>query len=375
MQIETVPIDKLNPAEYNPRRDLKPGDPDYDKLKKSILAFDMVEPLVWNKKSGNLVGGHQRLKVLKELGYTETEVSVVNLSPSKERALNLALNKISGEWDFPKLKDILEGLDTGEFDLEITGFDLGEIEDLMTQFHVPGEGLTDDDAIPEEVETVCKSGDLWQLGEYRLLCGDATKDVERLMGGENADMVFADPPYGVNFKYKSYDDISGEAYTQFCIDWFGLLSSLVKQLIITPGCYNLGMWHVSIKEPCHVGAWIKTNSMTHGRVTHFWCWEPVLFYGKFEKKRANDVFDFPIGKQPDIGDHSCPKPIVFIEDIVSSFSKKKSIIIDPFGGSGSTLIACEKLGRRCRMLEIDPHYCDVVIQRWQNYTGKEAVKI
>ena len=135
MQIETVPIDKLNPAEYNPRRDLKPGDPDYDKLKKSIIAFDMVEPLVWNKKSGNLVGGHQRLKVLKELGYTETEVSVVNLSPSKERALNLALNKISGEWDFPLLKDLLESLDTGIIDMEITGFDLGEIEDLMTQFH------------------------------------------------------------------------------------------------------------------------------------------------------------------------------------------------------------------------------------------------
>ena len=137
MQIETVPIDKLNPAEYNPRRDLKPGDPDYDKLKKSILAFDMVEPLVWNKKSGNLVGGHQRLKVLKELGYTETEVSVVNLSPSKEKALNLALNKIQGEWDYPTLKDLLQDLDTGEFDLEITGFDLGEIENLMAPVLTP----------------------------------------------------------------------------------------------------------------------------------------------------------------------------------------------------------------------------------------------
>ena len=136
MEIVTLDIDKINPAVYNPRKDLKPGDPEYDKLKKSILEFDMVEPLVWNEKTGNLVGGHQRLKILKELGIKQVEVSVVNLSEVKEKALNLALNKISGEWDFPKLKDLLEEIDTGEFDIEITGFDEMEIEDLMTQFHV-----------------------------------------------------------------------------------------------------------------------------------------------------------------------------------------------------------------------------------------------
>jgi len=139
MILEVIPLTDINPAPYNPRLDLKPGDPDYEKLKKSILEFNMVEPLVYNKKSGNLVGGHQRLKVLQELGYTEVEVSVVNLSDTKEKALNLALNKISGDWDYPLLKDLLESLDTGIIDMEITGFDLGEIEDLMTQFHVPGE--------------------------------------------------------------------------------------------------------------------------------------------------------------------------------------------------------------------------------------------
>ena len=136
MVLEVIPLTDINPAPYNPRLDLKPGDPDYEKLKKSILEFNMVEPLVYNKKSGNLVGGHQRLKVLQELGYTEVEVSVVNLSDAKEKALNLALNKISGDWDYPLLKDLLESLDTGIIDMEITGFDEIEIEGLMAQFYI-----------------------------------------------------------------------------------------------------------------------------------------------------------------------------------------------------------------------------------------------
>ena len=207
MKVISLKVNEINPSVYNPRRDLQPGDPDYEKLKKSILEFDMVEPLVWNERTDNLVGGHQRLKVLQELGVENVEVSVVDLSEVKEKALNLALNKISGEWDFPRLKDLLEELDTGNFDIEIMGFDDKEIEDLMTQFNVPEEGLTDDDEIPEQVETICKTGDLWQLGNHRLLCGDATKkeDVERLMGGEKADMTITSPPYWNQRDYSHWD--------------------------------------------------------------------------------------------------------------------------------------------------------------------------
>jgi hypothetical protein len=138
------------------------------------------------------------------MGRKEVEVSVVNLSDEKEKALNLALNKISGEWDLPRLKDLLEEINTGAFDIEITGFDDKEIEELMTQFHVAGEGLTDDDAIPEHVETICKTGDLWQLGTHRMLCGDALiiTDIEKLMGGQKAKLVWTDPPYGVNYGEK-----------------------------------------------------------------------------------------------------------------------------------------------------------------------------
>ena len=132
MEIQTLQINEINPAIYNPRRDIKPSDPEYEKLKKSILEFDMVEPLVWNKRTGNLVGGHQRLKILKELGIESVEVSIVDLSEVKEKALNLALNKIQGEWDFPRLKDLLEELDTGEFDMEITGFDFKEMRWCLT---------------------------------------------------------------------------------------------------------------------------------------------------------------------------------------------------------------------------------------------------
>ena len=135
MIVQRINIKNINPALYNPRKDLKLGDPEYEKLKKSLTEFDLVEPLIWNKRTGNLVGGHQRLKILEEMGQQEVDVSVVDLPPSKEKALNLALNKIQGDWDLPKLKDLLEELNTGEFDMEITGFDDKEIEDLMTQFH------------------------------------------------------------------------------------------------------------------------------------------------------------------------------------------------------------------------------------------------
>lgn len=159
MRLETIPLSRINPAAYNPRKYLQPYDTEYKKLKKSLTEFDCVEPLVWNEATGNLVGGHQRLKILKEMGRKEVEVSVVRLDDAKEKALNLALNKISGEWDMPRLKDLLEEINTGAFDIEVTGFDDKEIEELMTQFHVPGEGLTDDDAVPEDVATICKSGD------------------------------------------------------------------------------------------------------------------------------------------------------------------------------------------------------------------------
>ena len=134
MDIQTISIDKIIPAPYNPRLDLKPGDPEYQKLKRSVEEFDLVEPLIWNKATGHLVGGHQRLKILLERGDTDVQVSVVDLDDAREKALNIALNKISGDWDMPRLKDVLESLDANNYNLELTGFTMPEIENMMTAF-------------------------------------------------------------------------------------------------------------------------------------------------------------------------------------------------------------------------------------------------
>ena len=415
MRIQTIEVSKINPAVYNPRKDLKPGDSEYEKLKKSILEFDIVEPLVWNERTGNLIGGHQRLKILKELGIKSVEISVVDLSEVKEKALNLALNKIQGEWDLPRLKDLLEEIDTGEFDIEITGFDEKEIEELMTQFHVPTEGLTDDDEIPEKIETICKTGDLWQLGEHRLLCGDATKkeDVERLMGGEKADMVFIDPPYGANISGMMQDTHGNQSPINRTRRWEQIKGDqnedIALQEFLEKGFYNIAensredaawyIWHAMLTQGFFAAAaaaaadlilhrqiiWVKPVLIL--AFGHYHWRHELCFYGwkKGHKSKfyggtnATTVWEMGYdgrGRMPNKErEHPTQKPVCLASQALNNSTKLNAIVIDTFGGSGSTLIACEKLGRKCRMMEIDEHYCDVIIQRWQNYTGKKAVKI
>ncbi len=410
MLIKTIPISQINPAKYNPRKDLKPGDVEYEKLKKSILAFDMVEPLVYNRRSGNLIGGHQRLKILKELGYKEVEVSVVDLPDNKEKALNLALNKISGDWNYPMLKDLLLELDVGDLDMEITGFDTKEIEDLLTQFHVPGEGLTDDDAIPEKVETICKTGDLWQLGEHRLLCGDSTKkeDVEKLMQGEKADMVFTDPPYSVGIGKKNralnsvqpsgrcLNDLEGDNQT---VEWTS--ENIWKPAFENMYKFTKDKCSIYITQPQggdqmmmmmmmmsafwdvkHELIWIKNQpSFSIGRLDYDYQHEPIIYgwkKGESHNWYGNGQFNksiWNIDRPRESKLHPTMKPIALMENAILNSSKLNEIILDVFGGSGSTLIACEKLGRKCRMMEIADYYCDVIISRWQNYSGKKAQKI
>jgi len=402
MEIKNIQVSQIKPAHYNPRLDLKPGDPDYEKLKKSMLEFDLVEPLVWNKRSGNLIGGHQRLKILIEQGAETVDVSVVDLPDRKEKALNLALNKISGDWDTPRLRDILEELDVGDFDTEITGFDGKEIENLMTQFYVPEEGLTDDDEIPEKVETVCKSGDLWQLGNHRLYVGDCTikANVERLMGGEKADMVFTDPPYGINI-------VRGVTATNGGSKPFGRMrqrggkpsgvvggKGLVEPRLYHPvigddkpfepifllnlapiiilfgaNCYasrlpdSLGwlVWDKGVSPDATFSACelIWTNKGNHiKRYEHRW--SGMVRAGNRKEELKDRV-------------HPTQKPVGLCFQILQDY--KANNILDLYGGSGSILIACEKLDRRCFMMEISPEYCDVIRTRWEAFTGKQAVKL
>jgi len=212
LDIQILPIGKLNPAPYNPRLDLKPGDKDYEKLKKSILTYGYIDPIIVNKRGFVVIGGHQRLKILQEMGHNEVEVSLVDLPLDKEKALNIALNKTGGDWDIPRLQDLLAELQQTGIDLEITGYDDLEIEELMhtaladEETESPHQRVVEDDfdadkAAEEIVNPITKMGDLWLLGKHRLLCGDATRqeDVSCLMDGKKANMVFTDPPYNVNY--------------------------------------------------------------------------------------------------------------------------------------------------------------------------------
>jgi len=432
MQVNKIPIGQLNPAAYNPRKDLQPGDPEYEKLKRSMQEFGYVEPIVWNKHTGNIVGGHQRYKVLLDMGMQEVDCVVVDLDETKEKALNLALNKIQGDWDYPKLKDLLLELDTGEFDLELTGFDMDEIEDLVAQIHVPEE-ITEDEVPEPPEEPITKPGDLWILGKHRLLCGDSTKakDVEMLMNGEKADMVFTDPPYNVNYGDKASmleeylkghsnvnsiknDNMDNDDFLRFLTSAFKNIYSALcpggpfyichaetTGLEFRKAVINSGL----LLKQCLV--WVK-NSLVLGRQDYQWRHEPILYgwkpgaahkwYGGFNKttviedrpnlrkmkkeeliKFAEELLEgkhhttvIREDKPTKSVEHPTMKPVKLVGHLINNSSKIGDKVLDIFGGSGSTLIACEQLNRACYMMELDPVYCDVIVQRYINLKGHDG---
>jgi ParB-like chromosome segregation protein Spo0J len=189
MDMQKIPAAKLNPAAYNPRKDLKPGDAEYEKLRRSIEEFGYVEPIIWNSRTGNIVGGHQRYKVLAALGYDEVDCVVLDVDENKEKALNVALNKISGEFDIPLLTDLLKDIGASGFDVSLTGFDAAEMDSLFKDGVVAGIKEDNfDEPLPET--PISKQGDIWFLGRHRLICGDATKPetYERLMDGKQANL-------------------------------------------------------------------------------------------------------------------------------------------------------------------------------------------
>ena len=207
MIFQKIQISKINPAPYNPRKDLKPGDREYEILQRSIEEFGLVDPLIWNKRTGHLVGGHQRFKIILSMGIKDVDVSVVDLDEEKEKALNIALNKISGTWDLSQLKEVLVDLDSHNFDLELTGFSEFDLKDMIDYDSDPKNREGEDEAPPLPKKPITKHGDLYVLGQHRLLCGDSTKleDVSRLMGNKKAFLLSTDPPYGVSFQGAKYN--------------------------------------------------------------------------------------------------------------------------------------------------------------------------
>lgn len=401
MRIEKRKIDELIPAIYNPRKDLTIDDAEYKKIKRSIETFGYVDPIIVNERTGVIVGGHQRLKVLKDLGYEEIEVSVVDLDEQQEKALNVALNKISGEWDFELLKDLLEELDDGSFDLELTGFDMDEIEDLMTQYfdeddtdvEVTEDDFDLDESMPEE--PITKLGDVWKLGSHRLMCGDSTdiEHMKRLMGNEKADMLLTDPPYNVDYVGKTAealkienDSMEDVEFRTFLKDAFSVADDVMREGAV------FYIWHADLEGYNFRGAckdvgwrvrqcliWNK-NSMVMGRQDYHWKHEPCLYGWKdgaahlwCNDRKQTTVLDFD--RPTKNIEHPTMKPVKLFDYQIRNNTKPNDIVLDPFAGSGTTLIACEQNGRVARLMELDPKYCDVIIKRWEEFTGKQAVKI
>jgi DNA modification methylase len=464
LQIEKLKIEKLIPAEYNPRKDLKPGDKEYEKLKRSILEFGYVEPVIWNKTTGRVVGGHQRLKILHDLGQTITDCVVVELDETKEKALNLALNKIQGEWDEDKLSSLMAELNATTFDVSLTGFDADEIGELL--------GLKDEveeDDFDEEVpaEPICRPGDIWLLEKHRLLCGDSAdkEAVERLMAGEKVNCVITSPPYAMQRK-DDYGGIPPDDYPA----WFLRIAKNVYQVLDETGSF-----FVNIKEHVERGQrslyvfktimamvedgwryvdqliWTKTglpggwtNRLRNDfEPVHFftkkeeidWMVQPVeidteklsglpldlvdmyedIFHftrsekikfkpravgklsdkirvssrankskgksgnisvsGKFKKgiARAGNVLQIT-GNQDSLK-HSAVFPVKLPAFFIKLTTDTGDVIYEPFGGSGTTLMAAEQLERKCYVMELSPGYCDLIVRRWESFTGKTAKRL
>ena len=387
MQIEKKKVTDLIPADYNPRKDLKPGDKEYEKLKRSIGEFGYVDPLIWNKRTSRLVGGHQRLKVLKDMGIDEVDVVVVDMDEGKEKALNVALNKISGDWDKDKLMLLITDLQGEDFDVSLTGFDSEELDDLFKEDMK--KGVKDDNFdVDKELKkpAMTKSGDLWQLGEHRLLCGDSTKEesYDLLMAGKQANLVITDPPYNVNYqgsagKIKN-DNMKDDAFYRFLFDAF---TNMEKNMADDASIY---VFHADTeglnfrKAFSDAGfylsgtcIWVK-QSLVLGRSPYQWRHEPVLFGWKkkgkhcwYAGRKESTIWEFDKPKKNK--DHPTMKPIPLLAYPIMNSSMTNSIVLDSFGGSGSTLIACEQTKRICRTIELDEKFCDVIVKRYIEQAG------
>jgi DNA modification methylase len=387
MKIEKLKTKNLIPADYNPRKDLKAGDPEYDKLKQSIEEFGYVEPIIWNKTTGRVVGGHQRLKVLLDMGVTEVDCVVIEINEDKEKALNVALNKISGDWDKDKLMLLITDLQGVDFDVSLTGFDAAELDELFKDSLK--EGIEDDEFdVDAELEKplMTKRGDLWKLGSHRLVCGDSTKEesFSLLMDGKLANLAVTDPPYNVNYegaagKIKN-DNMENSAFYEFLLEAFKNTEAVMTQ------DSSIYVFHADTeglnfrKAFSDAGFYLsgtciwKKQSLVLGRSPYQWQHEPVLFGWKkkgkhkwYADRKQTTIWEFEKPRRN--SDHPTMKPVALVAHPIINSSLSNCIVLDPFGGSGSTLIACEQTDRICYTIELEEKFCDVIVERYISNIG------
>ena len=376
MKVEDLALDSLIPYARNPRK----NDGAVDKVAASIKEFGWRSPIVVDEEMV-ILAGHTRYKAAKKLGLTEAPVHIAEgLTEAQKKAYRIADNRVAeeAEWDYDFLKIELADLDGLE---DLTGFDAEELDKILTP--EPTEGLTDEDAVPEvQDDPISKEGDVWILGRHRLMCGDSTSidAVEKLMDGRKADMVFTDPPYGVDYEGINNDDRAGlDGLLRGAFSSYLATSKSGAAIYVFHSDKCADIFHTVFREFFHFSSmviWAK-NSLTLSRTDYQSQHEPCLygwmkggshaFYG--DRKQVS-VWRFDKER---VDGHTTPKPVGLIDRALSNSSKSGDLVSDFFGGSGSTLIACEKTARDCRMMELDPKYVDVIIRRWQDFTGQAAI--
>ena len=387
MEWRTIPVGELKPAAYNPRKKLKAGDKEYEKIKNSIQEFGYVEPIIVNYDM-TVIGGHQRLTVLKDLGYTEVQCVVVRIEDeNKVKALNVALNKITGVWDEQLLADLLVDLKSQDFNTDFTGFEAPEIEQLFSKVHNK-EIKEDDFDVDEELKkpTMSKLGDIWLLGRHRFICGDSTKPetYDALMDGQLANMVLTDPPYNVDVeetagKIKN-DNMADEDFYKFLFAAFVCMEQNMAQ-DASIYVFHADTQGLNFRKAFHdAGFYLsgcciwKKNALVLGRSPYQWRHEPCLFGWKlggkhqwYSDRKQTTIWEYDRPKSSK--DHPTMKPVALMAYPIQNSCMSNCIVLDPFLGSGSTLIACEETNRICYGIELDEKFADVIVKRYIEAKG------
>ena len=387
MKWQTLPIDVLLPAVYNPRKSLKKGDKEYEKIKNSILEFGYVEPIIVNYDM-TVIGGHQRLTVLKDLGYKEVQCVVVEIKDeNKVKALNIALNKITGLWNEELLADLISDLQKSNFNIDFTGFEPPEIDQLFSKIH--NKEIKEDDFDVDEAlkkPLISKKGDIWLLGRHRVYCGDSTipESYSLLMDGKKANIVVTDPPYNVNVEESAgkikNDNMSDVDFYKF------LFAAFVNMEQNMESDASIYVFHADTqglnfrKAFTDAGFYLsgcciwKKNSLVLGRSPYQWQHEPCLFGWKrggrhqwYSDRKQTTIWEYD---RPRVSkEHPTMKPVALMAYPIQNSSMSNCIVLDPFLGSGSTVIAAEQAGRICYGIELDEKFVDVIVKRYIEQVG------
>ena len=380
-ELKMLPVSVLKPAEYNPRKKLKKGDKEYKKIENSIKEFGFADPLVVNADM-TIIGGHQRLTVAIDLGYTEVPCAVVDVDKTREKALNIALNKITGAWDDQMLADLLKDLESVNFNLDFTGFEAPEIGQLFSNIYdkkVKEDNFDVDSELKQP--TFSKPGDIWHLGKHRVICGDSTKmeTYERLMEGVKANLVLTDPPYNVDVQETAgkimNDNMSDSDFYNFLLAAY----QCMHENLADDG--SIYVWHADTeglnfrKAFKDAGFYLsgcciwKKNSLVLGRSPYQWIHEPCLFGWKkggrhqwYSDRKQTTVWEYD--KPKSSPDHPTMKPVTLMSYPIKNSTMTNGVVLDPFLGSGSTLIACMETDRVCMGIELDPKFVDVITKRY-----------